>query len=218
PYLHAVCQLAMAWISPLVGDFDGALRAASASLKQLRGQDEPFWTALAVGSLGSLETAVGRHDDALHHLREARDLAGRFDNAWLSAWSRVQLGTLALMRGQLEEARELLDEGLDMSLVARSTRSVSLCLAAFARLVFVSGDPERAALVAGAAEGLRQRASLRPWPLLRRAEAVLLAQVRPALGADRFDQVFAAGSRLNQREAVAAVRTGPAPTSGRPER
>jgi soluble lytic murein transglycosylase-like protein len=53
PYLQALCQLAMAWISP-VGDFDGALRAASVSLEQLRGQDEPFWTALAVVTLGSV--------------------------------------------------------------------------------------------------------------------------------------------------------------------
>jgi ATP/maltotriose-dependent transcriptional regulator MalT len=205
PYLQALCQLAMAWISP-VGDFDGALQAASVSLEQLRGQDEPFWTALAVVTLGSVETAMGRYDDALHHLREARDLGERFDNAGLKAWSRVHLGTLALVRGRLEEARALLDEGLDLSLAAHSTRSMTLCLATFARLAFVAGDPERAALVAGAAEGLRRRVGLRVWPLLRRGEAALLAQVRQALGADRFDQAFAAGSRLTQRQAVAALR------------
>ena len=149
---------------------------------------------------------MGRYDDALHHLREARDLGERFDNAGLKAWSRVHLGTLALVRGRLEEARALLDEGLDLSLAAHSTRSMTLCLAAFARLAFVAGDPERAALVAGAAEGLRRRVGLRVWPLLRRGEAALLAQVRQALGADRFDQAFAAGSRLTQRQAVAAVR------------
>jgi hypothetical protein len=87
---------------------------------------------------------------------------------------------------------------------------VSLCLSAFALLVFVEGDPERAALVAGAAEGLRRRSALGVWPLLRRGEAALVTQVRLALGADRFDEVFAAGARLSQREAVAAVRDRPA--------
>ena len=58
---------------------------------------------------------------------------------------------------------------------AYSTRSVTLCLATFAQLALVEGDPE------------------------------LAAQVRQALGEDRFDQVFAAGSRLSQREAVAAA-------------
>jgi hypothetical protein len=70
----------------------------------------------------------------------------------------------------------------------------------------VAGDPERAALVAGAAEGLRRRAGLRAWPILRQGEAELVAQVRQALGADRFDPVFAAGTRLTQRDAVAAAR------------
>jgi len=73
---------------------------------------------------------VGRHDDAQRHLREARDLGKRFDDAWLAAWSRVLLGTLAVVRGRLEEARGLLDKGLKLSLAAHSTRSVTLCLAA----------------------------------------------------------------------------------------
>jgi predicted ATPase len=207
PYLRAVSQLAMAWTTPVVGDpDDDALRGALAALEQLRGQDEPYWTALALGTAGLVETTVGRHDDAQQHLREARDLGKRFDDAWLAAWSRAQLGTLAVVRGRLEEARALLEEGLGLSLAARSTRSVTLCLTAFAQLAFVEGDAERAALLAGAAEGLHRRVGLRAWPLLRRPQAELVAQVRRALGADRFEELVAAGARLTQQEAVAAVR------------
>ena len=153
-----------------------------------------------------MEITVGRHDDALRHLTEARDLAERFDNPSLASASRVYLGTLAVAQGRPEEARGLLDEGLKLSLAAHSTRSVTLCLAAFARLAFVEGDPGRAALLAGAADGLRRRVGLQAWPLRRREEAELAAQVRQALGADRFGQVSGAGSRLTQQEAVAAVR------------
>jgi len=211
PFLRALCQLALAWSAAIGGDLDGALREASASLAGLRGQDEPFWTASAGFTVGSVETAVGHYDDALGHLTEVRDLAQRSGNPWLAAMSRVGLGTLALVRGRLEEARALLDEALGLSLAAHSTRSVTLCLAAFARWALVAGDPERAALVAGAAEGLRRRAGLRTWPMLRQGEADLVAQVRQALGASRFDQVFATGTRLTQQEAVAAVGTGAAP-------
>jgi len=205
-YLRAVSQLVMAWTSGIDGDFDGALRGALGSLEQLRGQDEPFWTALAVYTAGLAELTIGRYDDALPHLTEMRDLAERLGNPWLAAVSRVDLGMLAVAQGRPEEARGLLDEGLELSLAARSTRSVTLCLAAFAQQAFVEGDPERAALLAGAAEGLRQRVGLQAWPLLRRGEAELVAQVRQAVGADRFGQVYAAGSRLSQQEAVAAVR------------
>ena len=206
PYLHAVCQLVMAWTSTIGGDLDAALREASASLDELHGQDEPFWTASAGLTVGTVETAVGRYDDALAHLTEVRDLAQRSDNPWIAAMPRVGLGILALERGQLEEARALLDEALGLSVAAHSTRGVTLCLAAFARWALVAGDPEWAALVAGAAEGLRRRAGLRVWPILRPEEAEVVAQVRQALGTGRFDQVFAAGARLTQQEAVAAAR------------
>jgi predicted ATPase/class 3 adenylate cyclase len=211
PFLHAIGQLATAWTSPITGDLDGALREVSVSLEQLRGQDEPFWTALAAYTAAVLETALDRPDGALQHLRETRDLADRFGYAWLwlTAMSRVQLGTLAVMQGRLDQARELLDDALDVSLAIRITRHVTLCLAALAQLAFAEGDPERAALLAGAAEGLRRRAGLHTWPILRQGEAQLAAQVRQALGDDQFGQAFATGSRLSQQEAVAATRDRP---------
>ena len=136
-------------------------------------------------------------------------LGERFDHAWLAAWSRVLLGTLAVVRGRLEEARALLDEGLELSLAAHSTRSVTLCLTAFAQLAFVEGDGERAALVAGATESLRRRVGLRALILLRQGEAELVDQIRQTLGADRFDQAFAAGAQLTQQEVVDVVRGRP---------
>jgi predicted ATPase len=206
PFLRAVCQLGMAWSLPIAGDLDGALREAAASLEEFRSQDEPVFTATTVFTAGSLEMALGRYDDALRHLREARDLAEVCGGDWFAAGSRVQLGILAVLRGRLDEARTLIDEALDLSLAARSTRFVTLCLAGYARLALAEGDPERAARLKGAAEGLRQRVGLPAWPHLRRVEADLVAQLRQRLGAGRFDRAFTAGSELTQREAVAIVR------------
>jgi predicted ATPase len=206
PYLRAASQLAIAWSSPITGDFDGALRRALDSLRQLRSQDEPFWTALAVGTAGTLESGAGNYEDALGHLTEVRDLGVRFDNAFLAAWGRSQLGVVAVMQARLDDARALLDEGLSSSLVANSRQVMTLCLSAFARLAFAEVNPERAALLAGAAEGLCQRAGVRTWPTSRRLEAELVARIREALGEDRFEEVFGAGFRLSQRDAVAEVR------------
>ena len=144
-----------------------------------------------------------------------RDLAERSGNARLTAASRVQLGTLAVMRGRPDEARALLGEALDMSMAIHITRNVTLVLGAFAQLALTEGDPERAALLAGAAQGLQRRAGLRVWPMLRQGETELAAQIRQTLGASRFDQVYAAGARLNQRQAAAAARdqcAGPQPS------
>src|SRR5580704_8301238 len=57
--------------------------------------------------------------------------------------------------------------GLELSLATHNTRNVTLCLTVFAQLAFVQGEGERAALLAGAAEGLRQRVGLQAWPLER---------------------------------------------------
>jgi len=205
PLLHAIAQLTIAWASPITGDFNSSLLAASVALEELRSQNEPLWTALAAGSLAWQEASAGRHDDAQRHLREVRDLGEELDSAWLAAWSQVQMGTLAITQGQLDQARLLLDDALALSVGAYSTNSVTLCLIAFARLAFAEGDPERAALLAGAAEGLRRRVGLRAWPMLRQGEADLSGQIRLALGPDRFSKMTETGSRLNRQEAVAAV-------------
>ncbi len=206
PFLHALALLAMAWTLPIAGDFEAALREAVVSLAELRGQDEPVFTGMAAFTAGSLNTALGRYDDALPHLREARDLAERTGGDWLIAGPQVQLGILDVLRGRLDEARALLGEALDMSLAARSTPFVTLCLAGYAQLAFADGDSDRAARLEGAAEGLRRRVGVAAWPHLRKVEAELVAQVSDRLGAARFDQAFSVGSGLTQQQAVALVR------------
>jgi tetratricopeptide (TPR) repeat protein len=209
PFLHAVSQLAMGWTLPITGDIDGALREVTVALDELRGQDEPVFTGFAAFTAGSLNTALGRYDDALRSMREARDLAERSGGDWLAAGSRMQLAILAVLQGRPDEARELLEEALELSLAARSTAFVTLSLAGYAQLALAEGDPKRAALLEGAAEGLRRRAGLQVWPALRHSEDELVAQVRKTLGAARFDQAFSAGSRLTQRQAVDIARDQP---------
>ena len=119
------------------------------------------------------------------------------------------MGTIAVAQGRLDQARDLLDEALEQGQSANITSSMALGVIAFARLALADGDPGRAALLAAAAEGLRRRAGLQAWPVLRRGEAELVAQIRQALGASTFDEKYAAGARLSRREAVAAARDQP---------
>ena len=134
-------------------------------------------SAMAAFTAGSVETALGRYDDALHHLREVRELADRPGEDWLAGGSRVQLGMLAVLRGSLDEARALLDEALD-----------------------------RAALLEGAADRLRRRVS-QPGVAASAAVGGRSGDPdAPQLGPGQFDQAFSAGSRLTQRQAVAIVQ------------
>jgi ATP/maltotriose-dependent transcriptional regulator MalT len=206
PQLLGVARLALAWISPIRGDYDGALRDALDSLELLRSHDEPYWAGVAGVTASGLEIATGHYEEARRHLLETRELADRCSYEWLAAWSRSQLATLDLASGQLGEARTLLNDSLTLGLTTHDSRNVSLILIEFARLALAGRDPERAARLTAAAEGLRERTGLQPWPMLRPREEELRTQIREALGPERFADAFAAGAHLSQREAIAVAR------------
>jgi predicted ATPase len=209
PYLKSAAQLAVSWILPIADDFDGALQAASTALDGFREHNEPFmgWAALTVGLL---EMTLGRHDAAREHLTEATELGGQFGNEWLESGARTQLASLAVSAGQLEEAQAQLVESLKASEDTElSTQTVTFSLVAHAQLALAERDVRRAAMALGAADGLRQRAGLRAWPSMRRGEAKLATRVAQEIDPDVFKDAFAAGSELNQREAVALVRGDP---------
>jgi ATP/maltotriose-dependent transcriptional regulator MalT len=208
PYLESAAQLALAWIRPIVDDFDGALRAASTALDGFRQQDEPF-IAFAALTVGMVEMALGRTDTARAHLAEVEQLGGQFGNKWLESAARTQLASLAVSSSQLDEARAWLlasvEAGEETEL---SSLTVTFALVASARLALAEGDASRAALALGAADGLRRRAGLRPWPSTRRGESELATRVAHELDPQEFEHSFAAGSELRQRDAVTLVRGG----------
>ena len=203
PHLEGICRLALAWTSPIAGDYEGALRRALDSLELFRGHDAPYWTFLAGFTVGGLEIATGRYDEGQRHLAEARRLADQSGYDWAAASSRALQATLAVADGRLDEGKSLLDEALELSVATRSMRNLSLILAAFSELALVRGDAERAALLLGAAEGCRRWSGQRSWPMLRRGEEEAVSRVREALGTERFEEVYAAGIALNMQEAVA---------------
>ena len=215
PYLESAAQLAVSWILPIVDDFDGALQAASTALDGFRKQNEPFM-AFAALTVGMLEMRLGRDDAARASLTEVNELGGQFGNNWLESAARTQLASLAGRTGHLGEARALLVDSVDASRdTEHSTLTVTFSLVAYAQLELAEGDGRRAAMALGAADGLRHRAGLRAWPLARRGEAELVTRVEQEIDPEVFNDAFAAGSELNQREAVALVRGDGARDGGR---
>jgi predicted negative regulator of RcsB-dependent stress response len=163
-----------------------------------------------------LETRLGRHDAARASLTEVNQLGDQFGNNWLESAARTQLASLAVRAGHLDEARALLVESVNAGGDAQlSTITVTFALVAYAQLALEEGDARRAALALGAADGLRQRAGLRAWPLARRGEAELVTRVTQETDPEVFKDAFAAGSELSKREAVALVRGDSSRDGGR---
>ena len=209
PYLASAVQLADSWILPIVDDFDGALRAAMSALESFREQDEPF-VAFAALTAGMLEMTFGRSDEARAHLTEVVDLGGRFGNSWLESGARAQLASLAVRDGQLDEARAFLGESVDVhEEAALGTIPLTFALLSCAELALAEGAALRAASALGAVDGLRQRAGLQAWPLLRRSEAELIVRVQQASDPAALKEAFAAGSELSQREVITLLGGAP---------
>lgn len=205
PYVAAVSYLLMSWISALNHDLDVAQRRLSTAVDKLRQLDEPMWTAVAVLTSGSLALPSGQLDIALRDITQAQRLAARFDTPWLDSVSRVLLGGLAIARGDLEEADAHVSRALDLSLAAGSTHCLCLALAGSAALSLAHGDPDRAGLLVGAADGLRRREALRVWPWTREDDTTTSA-IRDMTGAERFDALLEEGRRLNQPDALDLAR------------
>jgi predicted ATPase len=206
PFLTAISRLAIGWTVALTGDLEQALTDASESLAQLRQQDEPVWTAKAVGYVGSVELDLARLADAEAHLVEARERSDELGDTALATLTRAMLSRLEMQRGNLARARADIDQALTLSTASRSTRYVSVSLAAAARLAYADGDPARAVLIAAGAVGLRRRAGLRAWPTMRGSDSNLLEQARETVGLSQFDRLYQKGIQLTQPEVVDEVR------------
>ena len=206
PYLESAAQLALSWILPIVDDFDGALHAASTALDGFRRQNEPLM-AFAALTVGMVEMTLGRDEAARTHLTEVNELGEQFGNSWLEATARTQLASLAVGTDHLDEARALLMESVEASEeTGLSTPVLTFSLVAAAELALAEGEARRAAIALGAADGLRRRAGLRAWPSMRPREAELVTRAKQEIDAQDYTEVFAAGSELDHRRAVALVR------------
>jgi hypothetical protein len=171
-------------------------------------QDEPFMAADAAFTRGMLEMARGQYEAAHRHLAEVRAASEQPGTSWLTSVAAVQLSSLAARSGRFDEARTLLAESLEIVTIAqRSTLTLTSCLVALANRALAEGNARLAATALGAAGGLRARAGLRAWPMLRPGEADLRARIERHLGSENFKEAFANGSQSDRGEAIALFRS-----------
>ena len=162
--------------------------------------------AFAALTVGMLEATLGRDHTAHEYLLEVNELGGQFGNTWLESSARTQLASLAVRAGHLDEARALLVESVRSIEDAQlSALTLSFALIAYAELTLAEADNRRAAMALGAADGLRRRAGLRAWPLIRQSESELITRLVEQTDPDVYTDAFTAGSELHARDALALL-------------
>jgi DNA-binding NarL/FixJ family response regulator len=148
-------------------------------------------------------------------LREFRDLG----YPWATAWSAWGLGTALSAQSQVDEARPLFGEALQIYRELDDPRGVAQCLESLAEIANELAQYQTAARLIGAAESHRARVAVpRPDAEQERISAVEQTLAR-SLGPDAAERLRQAGRALPAAQAAElglAVALGSAPAD--PER
>jgi predicted ATPase/DNA-binding SARP family transcriptional activator len=202
-----LCRLAH--VAVLQGEEDRAawwLRQALAAGRELGLPTETAFAHAGLGLLaqrhGEVERARAEHDQALALFedRSRRHPLGVTILRWV--------GAVAERQDDLARAAAAYREIVEQARAHASPLLLAVALSGLAAVAFAGGDPERAAVLLGAATALTRQAD-RPMPDHERPDFDRAAGAsRRALGEDRFAAALARGETLPLEEVVALAGQG----------
>jgi len=140
-----------------------------------------------LNSLANIASSLGLHDLSVEKLEEALRVWRERGYSRGISLALLNLGVDAERRGDFAKAITFYRESLDLRRIAADPIDLSFALNAFASVAHSTGDLERAARLIGSTEALLQRSGL-PG----NGEGAI-AQLRTALGDQRFDKYWSIG-------------------------
>ena len=202
-----------------LGDPDTARTLFEDSIAIARTLGDGARLAPALTSLGHVESAAGNIDRATEVLREALALDRAHGDLLGVAIDQQALAVASLHAGRAGEAHHLLSASIDYVVSSGDTEFLANTLELAAGIAAHLAAARRAARLAGAADGVRQRASL---PIPVRDAAILevfLAPARASMPQQAWDAELTAGRALSRPQAAdllvqeASARDAPAQPS-----
>jgi hypothetical protein len=143
------------------------------------------------------------YDAADRCLSESLTLYQRLGDKEGAAIPALNLGCLAIQRGQPRDAEQHLVESLTALAEIRDARGCAGCLEAFAALALAAQRPRRAARLLGAAAALRSKGGHMLAPAEQDVLDELTAEASNGLGPDAFDATWREGEALSFSEKIA---------------
>jgi tetratricopeptide (TPR) repeat protein len=182
------------------------------ALRRFRQTGDRWGEGYALIGYGILAAASGDFATAEDYHLQCRTLGEALCNDVLIGHAETQLGFTYLASGQGNRAREALQRAVDQFRPLRYREGICYALEALAALSFGEDRTELGMIALGAAEGVRSKIGLRPWPAVMWFFDMLSAMADgfedPRLQAARL-----AGRRMSPFDAVdlvlgAAVEVG----------
>jgi hypothetical protein len=129
--------------------------------------------------------------------------------------SHVARGFARLGRGALDGSAQDFTDAARFAHECRNPESLSFACDGLAAVLLArgaAGEDETASVLVGAAQGLRERVGIVPWPGLRPVMSAIADGVRAAAGDERFDSGRRRGRHLDI-DAILALTATLAPAS-----
>lgn len=208
------------WSTLLLGEadlFEGKEQEASGRLELVmnlyRGLQFRTQLAEALGFLGLLSLRRGDVERAHELLSENLQIRKDVGDEQGIAWAEIWLARAEAERQNLEQARQLLLDGLARTIQAHGRMYTTMGLEELGKVAALQGKPEWAARLFGASEVLREAMEAPLPPVERSAYEQQVEAVRAALGASGFRTAWAQGRSMTPQQVCAEQAAAPAPTS-----
>ncbi len=193
-----LCDFLGASLAPLRGELEAAIETFARVEPLLAARGDVYVASVCASTAGMLLAQLGRFAEAEAVLDRALSHADGIDNAGLRAVAYIGRGFSQLGRGGFDQAARDLVAGATWAHRCRSPESLSFAVDGLAAVHLARGEAgESAAALLGAAQGLRERVGIVPWPGLRPVMAAIADGVRAAVPAEVFDPAFARGRHLD---------------------
>jgi predicted ATPase len=192
-------------LAAAVAQTEGATRGeemAREAVAAFRELEDAWGIASALGVLGRILNLAGRSKEAVPVLEESVADAREVGQQSLLGLSLLNLGLGRLGMADLKGARVTLRESLGLLARVGNREITAGAVEALAAVSAQGGDPERAAVLFGAAEGVRSSVGALVWAPERPSHDRTEASLRQALGGEGFEARFAEGAALSIPEAL----------------
>ena len=208
-----VAHHGLAAIATRRGDFRSARKYNNEVLKISRKTNDDLGAAIALASLADLALAESDSDTARPLIEESLEVSRKHGQKQLLMTNLVNLGMVDFADSKFEHAYAHFSEALDIAQALGSKTIASCSLDGLGALAAETGQYERGAFLAGAADEMRRSVGYEIEPAERIFCELYTEKLREALGHENFTKAFKRGTTLTLHDAAllgdSSIRTIP---------
>lgn len=174
------------------GDIATAVAELTESVATFRHGGHRWGEALSLVALGRVSLALGRSDEAMDLFQQSLAAASAGGDGFTESIAMHHIGRMQLLAGDVAAAEATFVESLHLSRELDHDEGVAYAIEGLSAIAALRGDLDRAGVLAGAAETIRQRVTMFDYPTfvyhlgyLERAAADEAARKRVEAATDR---------------------------------